>query len=152
MTTEHATEHLNVAASPQRCIDVALDFERYPEWAPDVKESTVVERDDRGRATKVGFRVAAMGRSATYVLNYAYDEDSRRIAWNLIEGDIMRALDGTYIFETAPDGTTDVTYHLSVELVVPIPGFVKRRAEGKIIGTALRELKHRVEQLAEPAA
>jgi ribosome-associated toxin RatA of RatAB toxin-antitoxin module len=134
-----------VAAAPQRCIDVALDFERYPDWAPDIKESTVIERDERGRATRVGFRAAAMGRSATYVLQYRYSEDNRRIEWSLIEGDIMRALDGTYVFEQAADGTTDVTYHLSVELVVPIPGFVKRRAEGKIMGTALRELKHRVE-------
>jgi hypothetical protein len=38
-----------------------------------------------------------------------------------------------------------VTYHLEVDLIVPIPGFVKRRAEGKIMGTALRELKKRVE-------
>jgi ribosome-associated toxin RatA of RatAB toxin-antitoxin module len=147
MTTEHATEHLNVAASPQHCVDVALDFERYPDWAPDIKESTVLARDERGRATKVAFRAAAMGRSATYILAYDYTDDARRISWSLLEGDIMRALDGTYIFETATDGTTDVTYHLSVELVVPIPGFVKRRAEGKIMGTALRELKHRVESL-----
>ena len=147
MTTEHATEHLNVTATPAQCIAVALDFENYPEWAPDVKESSVVERDDRGRATKVAFRAAAMGRSASYVLAYTYSDDNHRIAWTLLEGDIMRTLDGTYIFESGPAETTDVTYHLSVELVVPIPGFVKRRAEGKIMGTALRELKHRVENL-----
>lgn len=147
MTIEYATEHLNVAAPPDSCIAVALDYPRYSDWAPDIKESTVLERDERGRATTVSFRAAAMGRSATYVLAYVYSDDNHRIAWSLIEGDIMRALDGTYVFESGADGTTDVTYHLSVELVVPIPGFVKRRAEGKIMGTALRELKHRVESL-----
>jgi ribosome-associated toxin RatA of RatAB toxin-antitoxin module len=148
MTTEHATEHLNVAADPQRCIAVALDFDQYPAWAPDIKASEVLERDGRGRATRVSFRAAAMGRSASYILRYSYSEDNQRIAWTLEEGDIMRALDGTYVFEPAADGTTDVTYHLTVELVVPIPGFVKRRAESKIMGTALRELKHRVESLS----
>jgi hypothetical protein len=64
----------------------------------------------------------------------------------------MRRLDGRYIFEPGdegPDGnpTTEVTYHLTVELVVPLPGFVKRRAESKIMGTALDELKKRVESL-----
>ena len=147
MTTEHATEHLNVAADPEQCIAVALAYERYPDWAPDIKEAAVLARDDRGRATQVAFRAAAMGRSASYTLAYTYTDDNRRIGWSLVEGDIMRALDGTYIFETGADGSTDMTYHLSVELVVPIPGFVKRRAEGKIMGTALRELKHRVESL-----
>ncbi len=151
MTTEHATEHATVLATPEQCIAVALDYARYPEWAPDMKESEVLERDALGRATKVSYRIAAMGRSASYVLAYRYSDDNHRIEWTLVEGDIMRALDGTYVFEKGADGTTDVTYHLTVELLVPIPGFVKRRAEGKIMGTALRELKHRVESLAQPA-
>ena len=144
---EHATEHLNVGATPDRCIAVALDFEHYPSWAPDIKDATVLERDSQGRGIKVAFRAAAMGRSASYVLSYTYADDNRRISWTLLEGDIMRVLDGTYVFEAGADSTTEITYHLTVELVVPIPGFVKRRAEGKIMGTALRELKHRVESL-----
>jgi hypothetical protein len=38
-----------------------------------------------------------------------------------------------------------VRYELSVELRVPIPGFVKRRAEGHILHAAVRDLKTRVE-------
>jgi len=38
-----------------------------------------------------------------------------------------------------------VTYRLDVELAVPLPGFVKRRAESKIMTTALNELKRRCE-------
>ena len=144
---EHATEHMNVAADPQRCIEVALDFEQYPSWAPDIKEAAVTARDDRGRGTTVSFRAAAMGRSASYVLAYTYSDDNRLISWTLLEGDIMRALDGSYSFANGPDDSTDITYHLTVELVVPIPGFVRRRAEGKIMGTALRELKLRAESL-----
>lgn len=144
---EHATEHLNVTASPERCVEVALDFEQYPSWAPDIKGATVLARDERDRGTRVAFRAAAMGRSASYVLEYSYGHDDRSISWTLVEGDIMRVLDGSYVFEPVADGTTDITYRLTVDLVVPIPGFVKRRAEGKIMGTALRELKHRVESL-----
>jgi hypothetical protein len=144
---EHATEHLNVGADVDRCIEVALDFAHYPDWALDIKEATVLETDDRGRGSRVAFRAAAMGRSASYVLAYSYSDDNHRISWTLLEGDIMRALDGSYVFEPTNEGSTDITYNLSVELVVPIPGWVKRRAEGKIRTTALRELKHRVESL-----
>jgi hypothetical protein len=38
-----------------------------------------------------------------------------------------------------------MTYHLVAELKVPIVGFIKRRAENRILGTALRELKARAE-------
>jgi hypothetical protein len=42
-------------------------------------------------------------------------------------------------------GATDVTYDLNIEVVVPLPGFVKRRAEVRILHT-LWELKARVEE------
>jgi hypothetical protein len=38
-----------------------------------------------------------------------------------------------------------VVYELSVDLVLPIPGFVKRRAEARILKTALTDLKTLVE-------
>ena len=57
----------------------------------------------------------------------------------------MRVLDGAYEF-TERDGGTDITYHLRVDLAVPLPAFVKRRAEARIVGTALRELRDHVER------
>ena len=53
----------------------------------------------------------------------------------------------------AADGeaATDVVYELAIDLVYPIPGFVKRRAEGRIIKTALSELKARVEGSPRPS-
>jgi ribosome-associated toxin RatA of RatAB toxin-antitoxin module len=126
---------------------VATDFERYPEWARDVKEATVVERDEEGRGVEVAFRAAAMGRSTTYTLCYDYADAPNRLAWRLVKGDIMRRLDGAYEFSPVADDpdSTDVVYHLTVELVVPLPGFVKRRAEGRIMHLALRELKAHAE-------
>ena len=55
---------------------------------------------------------------------------------------------GSYRFE--PDGptTTRVHYELAVELAVPLPGLVKRRAAGLIMGSALKELKKQVEAVA----
>ena len=36
-------------------------------------------------------------------------------------------------------------YDLVVDLSIPLPGIIKRRAAGMIMGTALRELKKAVE-------
>jgi hypothetical protein len=141
---DRATERMTIHAPRRRCLDVVLDFERYPVWAADVKEATILERDAEGRGTRVGYRVAAMGRSARYTLAYDYSALPREISWVLLESDIMRRLDGHYVFEEV-GADTDVLYELAIELVVPLPGFIKRRAEGKIIGTALRELKRHVE-------
>jgi ribosome-associated toxin RatA of RatAB toxin-antitoxin module len=143
--TDQATEQMEVGAPPARCWEVLLDFERYPEWAGDLKRVEVLERDGAGRGTRVAFRAAAMGRSTNYTLAYDYSDEPRVLAGVLERGDLMRKLDGSYVFEPVDDDRTHVTYHLEADLIVPLPGFVKRRAEGRIMGTALRELKSRVE-------
>ena len=141
---EQATQAIHIAAGPERCLEVAIDFASYPEWAKDVKEATVRARDEAGRATEVEFRASALGRSTHYTLHYDYSQAPDRLSWKLVRGDIMRAIDGGYTFSTSPSGGTDVVYDLSIELVVPLPGFVKRRAEVRILST-VKELKVRAE-------
>lgn len=141
---EQTIERIHVDASPERCYEVAADFASYPEWAKDVKEVKVADRDGEGRPGRVEYRAAAMGRSVTYTLEYDYAEAPAAFSWSLVEGDLMKRLDGTYRFDTDGDGTR-VTYELAVDLALPLPGLVKRRAEGRIVGSALKELKKRVE-------
>lgn len=142
---EQATEHMSVSASPERCFAVVADIEHYPTWAGDIKDVTVHETDDRGRPLLVTFRAAAFGRSTSYTLSYDYSTAPRILSWRLTQGDITTKLDGSYVFDPADGGGTQITYHLEVELRVPIPGFIKMRAQGRIMATALRELKARVE-------
>lgn len=142
---ETATESTTIAAPLDAVWAIVLDIERYPEWARDVKEATVLERDEQGRPLQVEFRAAAIGRSTHYTLGYDYADAPNGMSWSLVKGDIQREIAGSYRFATAPDGGTEVQYDLQIELVVPLPGFVKRRAEVRILNT-LNELKIRAEQ------
>jgi carbon monoxide dehydrogenase subunit G len=142
--TDQATEHTRIAAPLAECWAVVTDFDRYAEWAADIKSVNVLERDDEGRGTRVTFRAGAFGRSTSYTLAYDYSDAPHRLSWVQAAGDITSRLDGDYQF-VEDDGETAVTYNLMVELKVPLPGFVKQRAAARIIGTALRELKARVE-------
>ncbi len=146
---DQTTERTTVSASPDACYAMAIDFERYPDWATDIKMARVLSRDDEGRAVDVEFRAAAMGRSTTYTLRYFYGANPRRLAWRLKAGDITRRLDGEYEFlpVAADPDSTDMVYHLAVDLSVPLPGFVKRRAEARIVRTALNDFTGWVEGL-----
>jgi ribosome-associated toxin RatA of RatAB toxin-antitoxin module len=142
--SEQATQQMIIRATPADCFAVVTDFERYPEWAADIKQVSILEQDENGLATKVAFRVAAFGRSTSLALAYDYRDAPRRLSWVQDHGDLTSRYEGSYDFEPSGDDT-EVIYHLYVELRVPLPGFIKRRAEGRIMGTALRELKSRVE-------
>ena len=141
---ETATQTITIDAPPELVWSIAADVERYPEWVKDVKDVTVRSRDDAGRPVDVEFRASALGRSTHYTLRYDYAEAPQSLAWNIVRGDITRRIDGAYTFSSAADGRTEVRYDLTIELAVPLPGFVKRRAEVRILNT-MRELKERAE-------
>ncbi|MGD9997547.1 MAG: SRPBCC family protein [Ilumatobacteraceae bacterium] len=141
---EQASQTTTIAASPERVWEIAADVERYPDWVTDVKDVVVRARDELGRPLEVEFRASALGRSTHYTLGYDYASAPEVMAWKLIRGDIMRTLDGAYHFSATTDGGTEVRYDLTIDLVVPLPGFVKRRAEVRILNT-VRELKARAE-------
>jgi uncharacterized membrane protein len=137
---ETATESITIAAPTETVWRIATDIERYPNWAHDVKDVVVIERDDEGRPSQVEFRTSALGRSTHYTLQYDYTEAPRELAWTMVKGDIQRSIDGAYKFRPTDDGGTHVQYDLAIELVVPLPGFVKRRAERRILN-AIKEMK-----------
>ena len=135
-----------VAALPEDCYALISDIEQYPEWADGVSSATVIERDLDGRAAQASFRVEALGRSASYTLAYDHGGAPRRLSWKLVDGDVLKQLDGRYEFSpTAEPGRTEVLYQLALELAVPLPGFVKRRAERRIAHTALADFAARLE-------
>jgi Polyketide cyclase / dehydrase and lipid transport len=145
---DQATQRMVVGASPAHTWDVLANFDEYRLWAHDLKSVDVRERDAEGRGVLVAFRAAAMGRSTSYTLRYDYAKAPEVLAWELVEGDLTRKLDGSYVLSAVDDepDKTEVTYHLEVELVVPLPGFVKRRTKARIIQTALRQLRDYLER------
>ena len=77
-----------------------------------------------------------------------FSEAPRVLSWVQTRGDITSKLDGRYEFAATEDNRTEVIYHLEVEMKVPLPGFIKMRAQSRIMSIALRELKARVESTA----
>jgi uncharacterized membrane protein len=141
---EQVSERIHIDAPPERTYEVASDYERYPEWAKDVKQANILERDAEGRGAKVEYRAAAFGRSTRYVLQYDYSQAPEAFSWTLVEGEMVRTIDGTYRFDSDGDGTR-VSYDLAIDPSIPLPGFLKRRTAGMIVSTALKELKKAVE-------
>lgn len=142
---EQATERMVVGAPPAVCYAVVADLQAYPSWAADIKSVHIDERDDEGRPRLVTFRAAAFGRSTSYTLAYDYGGAPGTLAWKQVSGDLTSKLDGSYRFEPADSDATEVLYTLDVELRVPLPGFIKRRAQSRIMHIALASLRSRVE-------
>ena len=141
-----STQSIVIDAPPERVAAVVADFPRYPEWAEAVKSIDVLEEYEDGYASQVRFVIDAGPLVDEYTLQYEYAEDLSRVEWHLVAPSKMQKEQvGSYDIEANGDGTSTVTYTLSVELTIPMLGMLRRKAEKRIMDTALRELKRRVE-------
>ncbi|GAA4480219.1 SRPBCC family protein [Rhodococcus olei] len=142
---EKTKRSITIAATPRQVMDVIADYAAYPQWVAAAKSVEVLEVGPSGRARQVRFVLDAGMVKDTYVLEFDWAADGRSVSWELVSGEIQKAQSGSYTLEPLPDGSTMVTYELTVDLTIPMIGLFTRKAEKAITDTALKELKKRVE-------
>jgi len=143
---EQTTSSIVIAADPASVMAVIADFPAYPEWVQGVRVADVVAPGAGGRAEQVYFELDASPIRDQYTLAYDWDDD-RAVRWHLVEGRMLKAMDGAYELEPRGEKSTEVTYRLAVDISIPMIGMLKHKAEKVIIDNALKGLKRRVESV-----
>jgi ribosome-associated toxin RatA of RatAB toxin-antitoxin module len=143
---EQTTSSIVIDAAAADVMAVIADFDAYPQWAKGVTTADVTATLPDGRADKVFFKLDVSPIKDEYTLSYKWDGD-RQVTWTLVEGKMLRALDGAYVLRDLGNGSTEVTYRLALDVSIPLIGMLKRKGEKILIDTALKGLKKRVESL-----
>ena len=139
---DQTSASIEIAASPAEVMAVIADFEHYPEWVDSMRSAEVLTSAN-GKPKTVRMVLDHPLVKDDYVLTYDWKRDS--VSWRLIEGTLLKAMDGSYAL-AAKNGRTTVTYTLAVDVNLPMIGMFKRKAEKTIIDGALKGLKRRVER------
>lgn len=140
---ERTEASIRIVADPEAILEVIADLQAYPEWSQGIKSVEVLESVE-GRPSRARFKLDAGVIKDEYELAYTWN-GLESVTWTLVKAEVLSAMDGEYELTTAPDGSTHVSYHLTVDLRVPMLGMLKRKAEQVIVDTALKGLKARVE-------
>ena len=143
---EQTTSSIVIDAEPADIMGVIGDFPAYPDWAKGVTTAEVVRDGADGWAEQVFFELDVSPIKDEYTLAYEWDGYDA-VTWTLVEGKMLRALDGAYLLRSLGAGATEVTYRLSLDVSIPLIGMLKRKGEKILIDAALKGLKKRVESL-----
>lgn len=141
---DKTAQTIYIDANPGTVMDVIADIGSYPEWVSEYTETEVLETDDEGYPLLARLVLEAAVLKDTMVLKYEWPADRQSVRWSLVSSALLRALDGAYRLTPAGEGT-EVTYELSVDLLIPMIGLLKRKAERRLTDTALKDLKKWVE-------
>jgi ribosome-associated toxin RatA of RatAB toxin-antitoxin module len=145
---DRSTSSIVIDAPMEQIMDAIADVESYPEWAPGVAEVEIVDSGDGARPKEVRFTLLQAGfrDHHTYVYQWLGVRDGMdSVTWHLTEpAGMVQHLEGVYELAPHPEGGTEVTYSLAVDVSIPILGMLRRRAERVIIDSALHGLRRRV--------
>jgi len=130
-----------IEATPDEIMDVLFDLESLTEWSSVHQEVEILERDDQGRPSRSRQIVKIVGLSDEQVLAYTVHDDG--VGWTLESAKQQRAQSGRYTLIPQGDSTR-VRFELTVDLVVPIPGFLIKKASKGLMDTATEGLRKRV--------
>jgi uncharacterized membrane protein len=145
---EHSVE---IEAPIEICFAAITDYETFPTWQSAVVDTEVLDWDSEGRGKRVRLFVDAKVRKVDYTLDYRYEEPGR-IEWDFVEGNGINDADGHYLFEQLGDGRTRATYKLGLEVGIPLPGPVARRAHKSTLKASVEDLKREAEKRAASSA
>lgn len=139
-----------MSASVDEVMAVVTDLAAYPEWARGVSDVEVLETFEDGRPRQARFEVSSGLVKGSYTLEYAFDdpEDSAaaaRMSWTLVESSLLKSLVGEYLVEPDAAGAR-VEYRLSMVPSFALIGPLRRKAEQQLVGTAVDDLRRRVER------
>lgn len=131
-----------IEATRGEILDVMLDLESLPEWSDAHLSSEVLERDDRGRPLRSRATVKTpVGFTDEAVIALSYHDDG--YSWTLVSSTYQRSQDARYTL--IPEGDhTRVRFEMTVDPIMPMPGFLLRRAARGVLDTATEGLRRRV--------
>ena len=135
------TREIVIEASPEEILDVIGDLDSVTEWSPPHQSAEVLEKDENGRPLTVKMKVKAAGITDEQVVAYTWGKN--KVSWTLVSSGQQRSQDASYTL--TPEGDkTKVLFEISVDPVVPLPGFVLKRAVKGTIDTGTKGLRDRV--------
>lgn len=135
------TREILIEATPDEIMDVLFDLESLTRWSPAHQKVEVLERDEAGHPRRSRQVVKIVGVSDEQVLDYSVHDDG--VSWTLVSSKQQRAQDARYTLIPEGDGTR-VRFELTVDPVVPLPGFLIKRGAKGLMETATDGLRNQV--------
>lgn len=137
------TAEVDIHASAKEILDVLADLGHYPQWSAVHKRARVESTDRAGRPQRAVMAVAAAGLTDEQTLDYQWADDG--VEWSLVRAGQQRNQHGSYAITPGPGDCSHVRYELSIDPLVPLPGFLVRQVMKKAVSCATEGLRDRVE-------
>ena len=140
-----ASRSVTINVPPEKLFDVIVDYEKYPEFLPEVKKVNV--NAGQGAIKEVTYMVDIKAKVITYTLKHTAERPTK-LSWTMVKGEMMKGNDGAWTLKPgAQSGTTEATYAIDLKLSSLVPGFIEKALAEQSLPGLLANFKARAEKL-----
>ncbi|MFZ5470513.1 MAG: type II toxin-antitoxin system RatA family toxin [Myxococcota bacterium] len=136
-----ATRSIVINASMDKVLAVITDYERYPDFLPEVKAIRLSQR--KGNEVLAHYEVELMKR-IKYTLRLK-EEPPSKVSWSFVEGEMMKDNKGGWTLEAAGEGRTKATYSIEIALGPLVPKTIVNALVDTQLPKMLEAFKQRIE-------
>ena len=116
-----ASKTVTMSVSAEDLLKVVRDYENYPEFVEGCHKAKILKKS--ADKTRVEYKVEVLSKEVHYTLDH-YDEGKNGIRWELIDSNLMKSNEGSWNIKDLGKGKIEVTYALSLDFKIPVPGFI----------------------------
>jgi coenzyme Q-binding protein COQ10 len=132
-----------IEAPPDKVFAVIEDYEKYPQFLPEVKKAAVAPGPQG--AKDVTYTIDIKAKLITYTLRHTA-RPPNELAWTMVRGEMMKGNDGAWVLKPVPSGT-EATYKIDLRLGALVPSMVERMLAEQQLPGLLQNFKKRIESL-----
>ncbi len=125
----------------EKCFSVISDYERYPEFLPEVKKITTSNR--RGHEVDVHYQ-AEVVKVIKYTVHMK-EEKPKSVSWSFIDGEFMKDNRGGWVLEDLGNGQTKATYSIEVTVGMLVPKTILNALVDTQLPKLMANFKKRIE-------
>jgi len=112
-----------IHAPPEKVFEVISDYEKYPEFLPEVKKVKV--ESGQGNIKDVTYTIDIKAKVINYTLRHTA-KPPHEVTWTMVRGEMMKGNDGAWLLRQVPEGT-EATYQIDLRLGALVPAMIERK-------------------------
>lgn len=140
----HAQKSIVIDVTPEQLFDVVVDYEKYPQFLPEVKSAKVTFGS--GSIKEVTYSIDIKAKVISYTLKHTAEKPGK-VSWSFVRGEMMKGNDGSWTLKPAPGGGTEATYSIDLKLSALVPSFIEKALAEQQLPLLLANFKKRAESL-----
>lgn len=125
----------------EKCFAVISDYERYPEFLPEVRNIRTSNR--RGNEVDVQYE-AEVVKVIKYTVHMR-EEGPTKVSWTFIDGEFMKDNKGGWVLEPLGEHQTKATYSIEVAVGALVPKTIVNALVDTQLPRLLENFKRRIE-------